>query len=94
MTDEPRPNPDLKQPMVYQIRVKGHLRPQWITRFEGLSITLEENGNTLLSGPVVDQSALYGILKIIRDLSMPLLSVNSVDAGKQDASDNKQVTHE
>lgn len=52
---------------------------QWNEWFEGLTITLEEGGNTLLSGPVVDQAALYGILKKIRDLGIPLLSVNSID---------------
>ena len=67
------------QPKVFQIRIQGHLSQQWTDWFEGLTITLEEDGNTLLSGPVVDQSALHGILKKIRNLGMPLLSVNSVD---------------
>ncbi len=69
-----------EQSMVYQIRVQGHLRQQWTDWFDGLTITLEEDGNTLLSGLVTDQSALHGILKKIRDLGLPLLSVNSVDA--------------
>jgi hypothetical protein len=64
--------------MIYQIRIKGHLGRQWTDWFEGLTITLEEDGDTLLSGPVIDQAALYGILKKVRDLGMPLLSVNSV----------------
>ena len=68
------------QSKVFQIRIQGHLRQQWMDWFEGLTITLEEDGNTLLSGPVVDQSALHGILKRIRDLGMPLLSVNSIDS--------------
>jgi hypothetical protein len=55
------------------------LGQQWKEWFDGLTITLEEDGNTLLSGPVVDQAALHGILKRIRDLGAPLLSVNSVD---------------
>jgi len=67
------------QPKVFQIRIQGHLSRQWTDWFEGLTITLEEDGNTLLSGRVVDQSALHGILKKIRNLGMPLLSVNSVD---------------
>ncbi len=67
------------QPRIYQIRIRGHLGRQWTDWFEGLTITLEEDGNTLLSGRVVDQSALHGILKKIRNLGMPLLSVNSVD---------------
>src|SRR6185436_17103156 len=79
MADEQGPNPDTKQPTVYQIRIKGHLGQQRMDWFEGLTITLEEDGNTLLSGTVVDQSAMHGILKKIRDLGMPLLSVNSVE---------------
>ena len=82
------------QPMVYQIRLKGHLHPQWSDWFEGLTIALEDNGDTLLTGEVIDQAALHGILKKIRDLGMPLLSVNPVGLGPQDTSNNKQVTHE
>ena len=62
------------QPMVYQIRVKGHLGPGWTDWFEGLTITLEEGGETLLTGPVEDQAALHGLLKKVRDLGMPLIS--------------------
>ncbi len=64
----------LDQPMIYQIRVKGHLGPQWTNWFEGLTITLQDNGDTLLTGPVVDQAALHGLLKKVRDLGMPLIS--------------------
>jgi len=77
------------QPMVYHIRIKGHLSPQWTDWFEGLTITLEEDGDTLLTGQVVDQAALYGYLKKVRDLAMPLLSVNSVETSHQDMSDVK-----
>lgn len=70
---------DSPPPGMYQIRIKGHLGQQWMEWFDGLTITLEENGDTLLSGPVTDQAALHGILKKVRDLGMPLLSVNSVD---------------
>jgi hypothetical protein len=63
------------EPMVYQIRIKGHLGPGWIDWFDGLTITLEENGDTLLTGPVVDQAALHGLLRKVRDLGLPLLSV-------------------
>ena len=69
---------DANQPMVYQIRIKGHLSPQWTDWFEGLTITLEEGGDTLLTGPVADQAALHGWFKKVRDLGMPLLSVNTV----------------
>jgi len=77
------------QPMVYQIRIKGHLGPQWMDWFEGLTITLEKDGDTLLTGPVVDQAALHGLLKKVRDLGMPLLSVNSVEPSRGDVSDVK-----
>ena len=77
------------QPIVYQIRIKGHLGQRWMDWFEGLSIILEEDGNTLLNGPVPDQSALHGILKKVRDLGMPLLSVHSVGPAPQDISNVK-----
>lgn len=94
MTDEQQANPDAHQQTIYQFRIKGHLGTQWMGWFEGLTVILEEDGNTLLSGPVIDQSAMHGILKKIRDLGMPLLSVNSVETRTQDTSDNKQVTRE
>jgi hypothetical protein len=64
---------------VYEIRLKGHLDARWVKWFDGLAITLDENGNTLLSGLVADQAALHGILKKVRDVGLPLLSVNSVE---------------
>jgi len=63
----------------YEIRVRGHLEARWANQFDGLTITLEENGSTLLSGPLADQAALHGILKKVRDLGLTLLSVNSVE---------------
>jgi hypothetical protein len=63
----------------YEIRLKGHLEARWVEWFDGLAITLDENGNTLLSGPVADQAALHGLLKKVRDVGLPLLSVNSVE---------------
>ncbi len=64
--------------MVYQIRIRGHLERRWTDWFGGLTIALEDNGDTLLSGPVADQAALHGLLKKVRDLGMPLVSVSPV----------------
>ena len=74
MANDLDPRPDPGQPAVYEIRIKGHLGPQWADWFGGLAITLEDNGDTLLTGPVVDQAALHGLLKKVRDLGMPLIS--------------------
>ncbi len=79
MSNKRIPKTDPIQPMVYQIRIKGHLSQQWTEWFEGLSITLEDNGNTLLIGPIVDQAALHGLIKKVRDIGMPLLSVMRVN---------------
>jgi hypothetical protein len=79
MSDKHNPQQDADQPLVYQIRVKGHLGHQWADWFEGLTITLEDNGNTLLTGPVVDQAALHGFLKKVRDLGTPLISVTGIE---------------
>jgi len=89
MSSKRSPQPDAGQPRVYQIRIKGHLSRQWTDWFEGLTITLEEDGDTLLTGAVIDQAALHGLLKKVRDLGMPLLSVNSVETSRQDVSDVK-----
>ena len=68
----------------YEIRLKGHLEARWAKWFNGLAITLEENGHTLLSGPVADQAALHGLLRKVRDVGLPLLSVNSVEPGAKE----------
>ena len=78
---------DASQPMIYQIRIKGHLGPQWTEWFGDLTITLEENGDTLISSPIIDQAALHGILRKVRDLGMQLLSVNIIRPGNAAASD-------
>jgi hypothetical protein len=89
MSNELNPITDPSQPMVYQIRIKGHLGCQWTDWFGGLSITLEEDGDTLLTGPVIDQAALHGLLKKVRDLGMPLVSVNRVESDNSEAPDIK-----
>jgi hypothetical protein len=70
--------PNSEEPMIYQIGIKGHLDHQWRDWFEDANITLDENGDTLLTCSVVDQAALHGLLKKVRDLGIPLLSVNRV----------------
>ncbi len=70
---------------VYAIRLKGHLEGRWAYWFEGLTITLEDNGETLLTGPVTDQAALHGLLRKVRDLGLPLLSVNRMEPGQNEA---------
>ena len=80
---------DHYEPQLYEIRLKGHLDARWANRFEGLTITLEENGDMLLTGPVVDQAALHGLLKKVRDLGMPLVSVSPLEHGQADQSDVK-----
>jgi hypothetical protein len=82
MSNELKPKTDPSEPMIYQIRLQGHLGSQWTDWFGGLTITLDDNGETLLTGPVVDQGALYGLLKKVRDLGMPLLSVTHVEPGQ------------
>jgi hypothetical protein len=71
---------DHHEPRLYEIRIKGHLDNRWAAWFEGLVITLDKNGETLLSGAVVDQAALHGLLRKVRDLGLPLLSVIQVDS--------------
>jgi hypothetical protein len=91
MTDEHSAKRGGEQPMIYQIRIRGHLDQQWTDWFEGLTITLEEDGNTLMNGLVIDQAALHGILKKVRDLGLPLLSVNSTDCNQTDEANIDQV---
>jgi len=72
----------------YEIRLKGQLNARWADWFDGMTITLDSNGDTLLSGPVVDQAALHGLLKKVRDVGLTLLSVNSV---KPEGTENPET---
>jgi hypothetical protein len=74
------------QPGIYEIRLKGHLDDRWADWFEGLTIGRADNDDTLLTGPVVDQAALHGLLKKVRDLGMTLISVRQVEPGQPDAA--------
>jgi hypothetical protein len=73
----------------YEIRLKGHLGDRWADWFGGFTITLEDNGDTLLTGPVADQAALHGLLKRVRDLGLTLLSVNFVSPGQSRPQEDK-----
>ena len=67
------------RPDTYAIRIKGHLDARWHTRFEGMAIAMTDDGNTLLSGPIVDQAALHGLLKTVRNLGLQLLAVQRIE---------------
>jgi hypothetical protein len=79
---------DHHEPRLYEIRIKGHLNDRWAEWFDGLTINREENGETRLTGPVVDQAALHGLLRRVRDLGLPLLSVIQVDAKQAKGPDH------
>jgi hypothetical protein len=89
MSNELEPKPTPSQLVIYQIRLKGHLGSQWEDWFEGLTITLEDNGDTLITGPMIDQAALHGLLKKVRDLGMPLVSVSPVEHSQGEQSNVK-----
>ena len=78
------------QPTIYQIRIKGHLDDRWVVAREGLTVTLEETGDTLLTVPVVDQAALYGLLRKLRDLGAPLVSINPAGPDLPDISSKEE----
>ena len=80
---------DQHQPGIYEIRLQGQLDEQWADWFGGLVVQLGENGETILTGPVVDQAALHGLLKKVRDLGMPLLSVNRIETGEAESNGPK-----
>ncbi|MBK8900239.1 MAG: hypothetical protein IPM53_03565 [Anaerolineaceae bacterium] len=72
------------KPTMYQIRIGGQLGEQWTAWFEQMTFTLADNGDTLLTGPVVDQAALHGLLRKVRDLGLPLISVIQISSGQED----------
>src|SRR6478672_7325101 len=93
MKATPASTGDQYEPELYEIRLKGHLDDKWADWFEGLTITREDNGDTRLTGAVVDQAALHGLLRKVRDLGMPLLSVNRVKPSEAEASDVNETHH-
>lgn len=88
MSATPAPGEDHQEPQFYQIRLKGHLENRWADWFAGLIITREDNGETLLTG-LLDQAALHSVLRRVRDLALPLLSVTRVRSGQADAPEVK-----
>ena len=76
------------QPEIFEIRLQGHLDARWASWFEGMAITLTEDGDTVLTGPVTDQAALHGLLKKVRDLGIPLLSVCHIILGQAEGSND------
>ena len=79
MSDEHNSRTNTDELMVYQIKIRGHLGHEWADWFGGLVVTQVESGETLLTGPVADQPALHGLLKRVRDLGLPLISVVRVE---------------
>jgi hypothetical protein len=86
VSHELNPNADPRHALVCHIRIEGHLGPGWSDWFAGLTITLQDNGETLLSGPVADQAALHGLIRKVRDLGIPLLSVVCIKVVGAEAS--------
>jgi hypothetical protein len=80
------------EPTCYEIRLKGHLDARWAGSFEPMSFTHTSDGTTILAGPVIDQAALYGLLRKVRDLGLPLLAVNLVDLKQADRPDGNVDT--
>lgn len=86
MSNKPHSN----EPTIYQIRIGGQLGEQWIAWFGQMTLTQADNGDTLLTGPVVDQAALHGLLRKVRDLGLPLISVVQIQFGQEDGRDASQ----
>jgi hypothetical protein len=84
MSDKSEQKPNKRGPKVYQIKIKGQLGSQWSDWFDGLTFSPDKEGNTLLTGPVIDDAALHGLLKKVRDLGIPLISLNQIESGIED----------
>jgi hypothetical protein len=84
MAEPQTPAPDRSEAGRYEIRLTGHLDARWTDWFDGLAVTHDNDGSTVISGQVVDQAALHGLLQRIRDLGLPLLSVRQVEDGQPD----------
>ena len=89
MSTTPASTEDYHELGHYEIRIKGHLDNRWVDWFEGLTMTLEADGETWLTGTVADQAALHGLLRKVRDLGMPLISVKRIEPGQTDESEIK-----
>ena len=83
-------NAGMYTPQIYQLRIKGHLESRWAAWFEGLEVSLDQNGETLLTGIVADQAVLHGLLKKVRDLGLNLVSVSPLDPDQEDQSNIHQ----
>ena len=86
MTDTASPPDRYDEPALYEIRIQGHLDDRWVEWFDGLSFTHDSDGTTLLAGPVVDQAALHGVLRKVRNLALTLVSVIRVDREQPEVS--------
>jgi hypothetical protein len=89
MTNQRTPTPDRPEAGRYEIRIAGHLDPHWTTWFDGLSVSREADGTTVISGQIADQAALHGVLQRVRDLGLPLVSVIRVEGDRSTSTGAK-----
>jgi hypothetical protein len=78
MSERHTPTPDRPRVGRYEIRIMGHLDARWAAWFDGLTVSHESDGTTILSGPIADQAALHGVIQRVRDLGLPLVSVTQI----------------